>query len=179
MRLKCIPFLMFIVFMFVQCKSSELSQIKRLVNHSASFKWLNPKQFESGRKLMFNKLNDDILQSDSIIIMESFPDGTGSYYTAIYGSKNKTVACYQEVMEIGKLTVDSLKYWSGHDDILSMVIRGELEEVKSQGEHSLITPSSRLIINILTRDDRGKFKRETIVTWEFSVLPNYNRKIEE
>lgn len=168
-----------ITFLFVQCGSiSSLDQVKRLVNKSANLQFLNPTEFESARKLMLEKLDNDILSSDTIIIFELFPDGTGSpYNTSIYESNNRTVRSYYAVRNTPKLTADSLAYTPIENKILTMVINGEIERVKDEGKNSTATPASKIIINIITKDEKGKFTTRTVLTNSFFVPMDFQKDI--
>lgn len=159
-----------IAFLFIQCGStSSLNQVKRLVNKSTNLKFLNPTEFEASRKFMLEKLGDEIVSSDTIIILEEFPDGVGDYNTSIYESNNKTVRSYYAARNPTNLTViDSLVCWPFRSNILAMVVRGEIEEVKYKGDNSTLTPTAHMIINIITKNKKGKFVTKTILTYDFA-----------
>ena len=161
---------MFIFVLLFQCKTTQLESFKNSVRKSTSINFLNPQEFNRSRELMLNTFSVDVMENDSVIIMEYFPDGLQNYYCTIYESKDKIVRRYRANVSIkkGAIYVDSLSTSNVKDEILPMIIDGKLDEVKKRGEKTTLTPASTLIINILTKDeDKADFKIKTVRTRNF------------
>jgi len=163
--------------LFIQCKTTGTKQIRKDIVKSYPIKrWLNQEYFEQSRALMFNSLPADIMQNDTIIILEYFTGGQ-SYSFSVYLSKDKSI-------QRGKTTIPpspkhmklSLETLDSTDKILEMVQRGDMDEVLERGDKSAFTPSTALVINIGVRDkDREKFDFTTFITKSFSTWLDFLR----
>ncbi len=122
---------------------------------------------------MLKTFSDQIVDNDSIIILEYGGGMTGGYSCTIYESQNATIREYSAAKSIKKgiVVVDSLVSDGGMGDpILSMVLDSKFEEIKEEGENSMLTPTN-LIITILRKDKKKKkFNIETIRTFAFMLM---------
>lgn len=171
MKIKYV-FCFIILFLFNQCKTGELAQIQKEIIKSYPAKFLNKKDFDKSRILMFEKLSPDIHKNDTIILMEYFVDVIGRYYTTLYESNAKSTKRYVSAISIKnkKVQVDSLRLSDMSDEILKLVLKGELDEVQKRGDSAMITPTTTLIINIgIKNKATDKFDFTTMVTRAFST----------
>ena len=161
-------------FPLTQCQISQFSQIKRRINKSTSIKFINKEEFNSSRALMLSILEPDIVKNDTIIIGESFPDGTGSnYHSWIYESNENELKCYKAIVSYKKkVFIDSLvRCPCSESTILKMARTGRFDEIKRRGDATTLTPATTLIINIGVKNkEKKKFDFTTLVTQEFSAL---------
>lgn len=166
-------FSIIIIVLSPHCQTNNLTQIKKYITESTSIPFINKDEFDKSRALMLSKLDYQFVKNDTIIFIESFPDGTGSnYHSWIYGSKENTLECYKAIVSYKKgVSIDSLVSFScSKSVILDMVRDGRLDEVKQKGSKSILSPASTLIINIGIKDEKsGKFDFMTLVTQEFSA----------
>ncbi len=179
MKIKLVIFFCCAILFFCQCKTSQLSRIENLVKKSTAIKFLNKQEFDQCRGLMLKTLSPSIMHNDTIIILEYFPDGTGSSYScSIYESRNRTVSIYTTIksMQKGEIHIDSLALLSNVKDyILPMVINNQLDEVKKRGDATTLTPASTLILNILSKDKaKNRFTIQTLNTQDFNAYPHYD-----
>lgn len=162
--------LLFIPILFFQCRTTQLEKFENTVRKSPSINFLNPQEFNKCRELMLNTFSPDVIENDSVIILEYFADGTHGYYCTIYESKDKLCRSYLAVRSIqkGAIYVDSLRTSDIKDKILPMIINGQLSEVKNRGDKTTLTPATTLIINILIKNkDQTVFSANTVVTQNF------------
>lgn len=153
-----------------------MAQLRRGIIKSYPAKFLNKKDFDESRALMFEKLSPDILHNDTIIIIEGFEDFVHrTYYVRIYES-NRGRGRYRyyvarSSIKEGKVYVDSLvlyPYPTVPDKIMDMAREGELAEIKRRGDATTLTPAARLIINIGVKNkEKNKFDFTTLTTSEF------------
>lgn len=165
-----------LILFFTQCKSLPIQRVKQSMTKSFSMDLLVPDIFYKSRDLMFNTFSNNIMDNDSIIILEYYTDGLGQYSCTIYESKDKLVRKYFLVTSIkeGIVIADSLVSTDLKDNILIMVLNSQLEKIKMEGENSTLTPSARLIISILRKDDKKRrFNLETLNTFRFATK-SYN-----
>ena len=166
---------MLTLFCFCQCKSLHERSIEKLVKANTKPDYFNPYFFQKSQELMFDLLPSEVSKSDTVIILEYFTSvPSGNYSCTIYESKNKTVNSYQAATSIvkGDVRVDSLKQLDLKDYILPMVLNNQLQEIKNRGNLSCITPSTKLIINILIKDKtKKKFDLQRLETLDFDASP--------
>lgn len=161
-----------ILLLFFQCKTNELTQIRKEIRNSFSVKYLNKEDFDKSRDLMFEKLSPAILKNDTIILMEYFVSIDGFYYCTLYESNDKSIKRYVAETSIKnrKVYVDSLRFLDGPDEILKLVLKGELDEVQRRGDTAMISPATTLIINIGVKNkETNKIDFTTLVTRRFST----------
>ena len=159
-------------FTLIQCQTSRHSQIKKEIIKSYSVKSLNKEEFDESRKRMIETLSPEIIENDTIILMEYFTNVNGNYSCTIYESKNRLTNRYiaQRSMKKNRIYVDSLVSLNIPDKILGMVLAGDLDEIKIRGDEITITPAATLIINIGVKNkEKKKFDFITLVTQEFST----------
>ena len=175
MKIKYVLFLL-ISFLFIQCKTTSLIQIRKDIANSYPIKgWLNQTFFDQSRALMFNSLPADIIQNDKIIILEYFTDGLAHYSFSVYQSNDQATKYFNVLTKrLNKKDIEySLVKLDIPDKILEMVLRGELDEIKERGCQSALTPGAVLVINIGIRDEeRRRFNFTTLVTRKF-IVPEY------
>ena len=169
MKIKYILFLL-MPFLFIQCKTTGIIQIRKDIIGSYPAKFLNISSFNQSRVLMFDSLPTDLLKNDTIILIERFTDIDGHYSYTIYQSRNQSIKWHMASRSVvnGKVVIDSLRVLDIPDKILEMVRRGELDEIRIRGEKSEITPTTILIINIGINDKR-KFNFTTLISKVFST----------
>ena len=165
-------FIVFISILFFQCKTTQLRKFENAVRKSTSINFLNLQEFNRSRELMLNTFSPDVIENDSVIILEYFADGIHGYYCTIYESKG-SLRHYSAARNIkrkgGSIYVDSLKTSDVKDRILPMIINGELNDVIKKGGGATLTPAALLIINILTKNEnKTGFDTKTVVTQKFS-----------
>lgn len=160
----------------IQCQVNQLAQIRREIDKSTITNFLNQDEFNKSRELMYSKLDASIVKNDTIIIVESFPDGTGSsYYSSIYLSNNNSLSCYKASVSYKEhVSVDSLIHYTCFDSaLINMIKEGKFAEIKQRGNSSTITPTSTLIINLGVKNkENGRFKFTTIKTQSFAIPGN-------
>ena len=163
--------------LFIQCKTTGTKQIRKDIVKSYPIKrWLNQDFFDQSRTFMFNSLSADIMQNDTIIILEYLTDGLSRYSFSIYQSKDKSIQRGRTTISPKHMNL-SLETLNGADKILEMVQRGEIDEVLERGDKSAWTPGAILVINIGVRDkDREKFNFTTFITKRFYVLESWERE---
>jgi len=163
-----------LVLFFCQCRTTQLDVLKNTIRKSTSIKFLNLQEFNKSRELMLNTISPNVIENDSIIILEYFSDGVSGYYCTIYESKNKLCRRYftDRSIKKGAIYIDSLRASNVNDEILPMIINGQLDEVKKRGDNSTLTPAASLIINIITKDaNKKEFNKKTLVTQKFLPSP--------
>lgn len=172
MKIKYV-FCFIILFLFSQCKTSKLAQIRKEIRNSFSIKYLNKEDFDRSRSLMLEKLSPDILKNDTIIIIEGFYGFNGHYFVSIHESNNNKNRYYiaKSSIKEGKVHVDSLMlYPNAPNKVLDMVKKGELDEIKKRGDTTTLTPAATLIINIgVNNKETDKFDFTTLITRAFST----------
>ena len=171
MKNKCIYILCFFAVFFLQCRTTQLEKIENMVRKTTPIKFLNSQEFNVCRELMLKTFSANVIENDSIIILEYFADGVQGYYCTIYESKDRILKGYYAARTIknGDIHVDSLKMSNVRDKILPMVINSQLNEVKKRGDNTTLTPAATLIINILIKnEDKTNFNIETILTQNFN-----------
>ena len=164
--------LLLAVLLFVQCKTTGLTQIKRDINNSYSIKSSNKGAFGQSRALMFKTLPADIMRNDTIIIIEYYTSDNLNYFVSLYQSEDKTIECHRIVFNrySEKQITYSLVPTDFPDKIMEMVIRGDIEEVKRRGDNRDWTPVTTLIINIGVKDQKKeKFNFTTIIANNFHL----------
>ena len=174
MKIKYILFLL-MPFLFIQCKTTELIQIRKDIIGSYPAKFLNISSFNQSRALMFDSLPTDLLKNDTIILIERFTDVNGHYSYTIYQSHNSSVKeqVVSRSVVNGKVVIDSFRVLNIPDRILEMVRRGEVDKVIEGGNKSALTPPNTIIINIGVRNkERERFNFTTLITREF-IVPEY------
>lgn len=166
MRIKYILYLV-IVFLFFQCKTTQLGQIEKEIRSSFTGKFLTQEIFDSSRDFMFKKLSPEILNSDTIILLEYFIDSKSNYAVTIYESSNQQRKRYNARKSIkgGRVHVDSLAlYPNVPDKHLDLARKGKLEDIIKSMEAETLTPSSILILNIGIKDkEKNKFNFTTLI----------------
>lgn len=163
-------YIVFISILFFQCKTTQLEKFENSVRKSTSVNFLNLQEFSRSRELMLSTFSPDVIENDSVIILEYFADGIHGYYCTIYKSKDKFYRCYSAVRSIkkGVIYVDSLELSNIEDKILPMIIKGQLGEVKNRGDKTRLTPETKLVINILIKNkDQTDFNINTVITQKF------------
>lgn len=163
-------YILFIPILFFQCKTTQLEKFEKAVKKSTSIKFLNPQEFKKSRELMLSTFSPNVIESDSVIILEYFADGIHGYYCTIYESRDRICKMYSAVVSIknGAICVDSLERSNVKDKILPMIINGDLDKVKKKGDKTTLTPAALLIINILTKEgDKPEFNVRTVITRNF------------
>jgi hypothetical protein len=149
-----------------------LNKLKKEIKKSYSVKYLNKNEFDKSRDLMFKSLSPDIMNNDTIILLEYFTSVNGNYVYTIYESNNKSIKKYvaQKSIRDRGVYVDSLKASNIPDKILNMVRMGKLDEVKRRGDATTLTPAATLIINVGVKNKKKeKFDFTTLITQSFST----------
>ncbi|MDL2291825.1 hypothetical protein LJB80_01585 [Bacteroides sp. OttesenSCG-928-F21] len=124
---------------------------------------------------MFKKIPDDVMKNDSIIILEYYTDGLSRYSCTIYESEDKTERGYTVATSIKDrvVVIDSLRSIRLKDDILPMVLKGQLQKIVEEGKKTTLTPGGRLIITILRKEEnKNKFNIQTVKSFKFIVKEN-------
>ena len=161
-----------VISLFIQCKTNKLAQIQKGIIKSYPAKFLNKRDFDKSRTLMFENLSPEILSNDTIILLEYFSDIHRTYYYTIYESNDKSIKSYIAATSIksGKFYVDSLRASNIDDKILKMILTNKLNEIKKRGDATTLTPAAILIINIGVKDkEKNKFNFKTLVTQDFNL----------
>ncbi|MDL2211042.1 hypothetical protein LJB79_00480, partial [Bacteroides sp. OttesenSCG-928-M17] len=69
--------------------------------------------------------------------------------------------------------IDSLRSIRLKDDILPMVLKGQLQKIVEEGKKTTLTPGGRLIITILRKEEnKNKFNIQTVKSFKFIVKEN-------
>ncbi|MCD7971295.1 MAG: hypothetical protein LUG18_01300 [Candidatus Azobacteroides sp.] len=94
------PFLSgFLLFLF-QCSSQnfwEHELTKGLENKTSNY--INIEGLKSSRKVLFGKLNEDIRNNDTIILVERFSDELNDCWVSIYYSNTKEIKNYKMIYD--------------------------------------------------------------------------------
>lgn len=146
-------------------------QVFKLMQKEHDTSWGFPEDksiYTKCRKSAIDKLSTKAFENDTIILIENIPNRR--YYCSIYESNNNNVNVFSYIFADKS---ESLKCVVEEDSILIMAKNNQLEEIKRRGDKSRLTPPSWLIVNILTKENKKKFRIKTVKTLDFLTYKDY------
>jgi hypothetical protein len=143
-----------IVQIVVPCQAQDINQIiNSFHKHDSGIQFLNQEEFEESRILLFKEFtNDYFLNSDTIILIETFNDANGNYNGSVYSSYDFSLKCFYINNSFTKSSIIKNIVESNHCDffrfVLKMVQENRIEEILKLGKEQNLTPISVLFITI-------------------------------
>ena len=164
-----------ILILNINCFSqNKLAEFKRNFKKNYNFNFLNQKQFDKSRELVLKTLDKNLLNNDTIVLIEKYTDVMPVYFCSVYFSEGNIFTHYKVDNKIigekytSELELHKYTYTKFSDYILKEIRKNKINLIIKKGGVSRITPETRLIISIISKENK-KYRYQTFVTSMFDV----------